>query len=462
MKRMLFLAAVSANAFAGFAATPDLSTCDSWQPATSCNFQVSNRPASAAISYVIIHKVQGSAAGAASWFQNCAAGVSAHYAFNNSTGYCYQSVREKDIAWHCINRNTNGIGIEHGGYVTSNDTATVCYDESALETKSCIVYYGVQYNRSRIQGHSEVPGNSHTDPGAYWNWTYYMSKCNPGTPLPPPPLVLNSAPDVVSWGQGRMDVVVRGSNNNVYHRTYVNGAWQGWADLGAQCNGSPSICSMWPGRLDVFMRGFDNNLWHNAGNGAGTWYGWENLGDTLTASPDCVSRGDGKIDVVFRGSNDDIWHRWMSGWAWVGYNNQGLDANGDPTICAMPDGRLDIFTRGYDNNLWHNAGPGNNTWWGWENLGDFLSSNPDAVSRGLGKTDVVFRGSSDDVWHRWMSGYAWAGYNNQGLDAASDPTICAMPDGRLDMYATGYDGCLWHNAGPGNNTWWGWENLGKP
>jgi hypothetical protein len=275
-------------------------------------------------------------------------------------------------------------------------------------------------------------------------------------------ITLNSAPDVVSWGQGRMDVVVRGSNNNVYHRTYINGAWQGWANLGAQCNGSPSICSMWPGRLDVFMRGYDNNLWHNAGNGAGTWWGWENLGDTLTASPDCVSRGDGKIDVVFRGSNNDVWHRWMNGWAWVGYNNQGLDANGDPTICAMPDGRLDIFARGFDNNLWHNAGPGNNTWWGWENLGDFLSSNPDAVSRGLGKVDVAFRGSSDDVWHRWMDGYAWSGYNNQGLEAASDPTICAMPDGRLDMYATGYDGCLWHNAGPGNNTWWGWENLGKP
>jgi hypothetical protein len=187
MKKLFLTASVAVSSVVAFAATPDLPSCDSWQPAASCNYSNSSRPGSAAINYVIIHKVQGSAAGAASWFQNCASGVSAHYSFNNSTGYCYQSVYEADIGWHCINRNTNSVGIEHGGYVTSNDTATVCYDESALETKSCIIYYTVQYNRSRIQGHSEVPGNSHTDPGVHWNWNYYMSKCNPNSTPPPPP-----------------------------------------------------------------------------------------------------------------------------------------------------------------------------------------------------------------------------------------------------------------------------------
>jgi N-acetyl-anhydromuramyl-L-alanine amidase AmpD len=154
-------------------------------PACSSNYSNASRPSSSAIQYVIIHKVQGTASSAASWFQNCSAAVSAHFIFNNSSGYCYQSVREADIAWHCINRNTNGIGIEHGGYVSSNDTATVCYNESAIETRSCIIYYGVKYDRTHIQGHSEVPGNSHTDPGPNWNWTYYMSKCNPSSAPPP-------------------------------------------------------------------------------------------------------------------------------------------------------------------------------------------------------------------------------------------------------------------------------------
>ncbi len=163
---------------AGFARTPDLPSCDSWRPAHSGNYTNSSRPSSYPIQYVVIHKVQGSAASAASWFQNAACNASAHFIFNNSSGYCYQSVLEEDVAWHAGNwtYNTKSVGIEHGGYVTSNDTATVCYNESAIETKSCIIYYDVTKSRSRILAHSEVPGATHTDPGQYWNWTYYFSK----------------------------------------------------------------------------------------------------------------------------------------------------------------------------------------------------------------------------------------------------------------------------------------------
>ena len=186
-----------------FASTPDLPSCDSWQPAASCNYEVSNRPTSYAISYVVIHKVQGTASSAASWFQNCQAAASTHYAFDNSTGYCYQCVYEKDIAWHGANYwyAQRSVGIEHGGYDNTNDVTTVCYDESALETKSCIIYYSVAYNRSYIIGHNEIPGCSTPgyggqscsgDPGPYWNWSYYMSKCNPNPVTPTNTIVDNS------------------------------------------------------------------------------------------------------------------------------------------------------------------------------------------------------------------------------------------------------------------------------
>lgn len=190
--RTAVLAVFSSITFSAFSATPDLPSCDQWYPAASCNYEVSSRPSSYPISYVVIHKVQGTAASAVSWFQNCAAVASTHYSFDNSTGYCYQSVYEKDIAWHGANYwyAQRSVGIEHGGYDGSNDTAAICYDESALETKSCIIYYTVQYSRSYIIGHQEIPGCSTAgyggqscsgDPGRYWNWTYYMSKCNPNS-----------------------------------------------------------------------------------------------------------------------------------------------------------------------------------------------------------------------------------------------------------------------------------------
>jgi len=201
--RVAFAAAAVSCAFSSFAATPDLSTCDEWRLASSCNYANSSRPTSYPISFVVIHKVQGTASSAASWFQNCAAKVSAHFTFNNSTGYCYQSVYEADVAWHAGNSyyNNRSVGIEHGGYVSSNDTATVCYDESAIESKSCIIYYSVPYSRSGIRGHSEVPGATHTDPGAYWNWTYYMSKCNP-TPSSATNIVNDAPATSAGWTVG--------------------------------------------------------------------------------------------------------------------------------------------------------------------------------------------------------------------------------------------------------------------
>lgn len=205
MQKAVFLGALCALSLSvASAATPDLSSCDSWMPAHSTNYTASSRPSSYPIKYVVIHKVQGSASSAASWFQNSSANVSAHFTYNNSSGYCYQSVREKDLAWHAGNwtYNTQSVGIEHGGYVTSNDTATVCYQESAKETKSCIIYYDVTFSRSRVVGHSEVPGATHTDPGVYWNWTYYMSQVDPN-PGPSPTTTVDDSPAVSSnWATG--------------------------------------------------------------------------------------------------------------------------------------------------------------------------------------------------------------------------------------------------------------------
>jgi peptidoglycan hydrolase-like protein with peptidoglycan-binding domain len=48
------------------------------------------------------------------------------------------------------------------------------YRSSAALTAHLCDRYGIPKDRSHIIGHSEAPGNDHTDPGANWNWTYYM------------------------------------------------------------------------------------------------------------------------------------------------------------------------------------------------------------------------------------------------------------------------------------------------
>ena len=193
MKRItgLLAVAVVALSMSAFASTPDLSTCDVY--ILACHYTNSSRETSYNINRVVIHKTEGAtASGAANWFANCASGGSAHFTFDKANGYCYQSVLEEDIAWQAGYSSTNScsVGIEHSGWVSSNDTSTACYNESAIETKSCVTYYAVPCNRTYIIGHNQVPGcanpggggtSCHTDPGAYWNWNYYMSKCNPVT-----------------------------------------------------------------------------------------------------------------------------------------------------------------------------------------------------------------------------------------------------------------------------------------
>ena len=146
-----------------------------WSPAYSGNYLVANRPTSSAISYVIIHTTQGSYAGTINWFKNSASNVSAHYVIRSSDGQITQMVREKDIAYHVRSYNTSSVGIEHEGFVDNPAWYTdAMYRASAALTRNICLKYGLPLTRNSIKGHSEMPNNTHTDPGPNWDWTRYM------------------------------------------------------------------------------------------------------------------------------------------------------------------------------------------------------------------------------------------------------------------------------------------------
>jgi hypothetical protein len=159
-------------------------------PACSSNYSDYSRGGSD-IKYVVIHTMEGSYSGSISWFQNCSAQVSAHYAVRSSDGQITQMVQEEDVAWHAGNwdYNVKSIGIEHEGYVAAPSTwyTDAMYRSSAALTRDICDRYGIPKDRSHIIGHYEVPGCSsgsgggsgcHTDPGSGWNWDYYMSLVN--------------------------------------------------------------------------------------------------------------------------------------------------------------------------------------------------------------------------------------------------------------------------------------------
>ncbi|HTF05742.1 MAG TPA: N-acetylmuramoyl-L-alanine amidase, partial [Bacteroidia bacterium] len=171
-----------------------------WNPAASCNYSSRN---SIAVSAVTIHTVQGTYAGCISWFQNCAASVSAHYVVRSSDGQITQMVYESLKAWHVGSENPYTIGIEHEGYVNNAAWYTnAMYTNSAALVSDICADYSINplrtgwwpwlattyYNQStipgsctRVKGHQHYPNQSHSDPGVNWNWNYFYQLIN-GTP----------------------------------------------------------------------------------------------------------------------------------------------------------------------------------------------------------------------------------------------------------------------------------------
>ncbi len=280
---------------------------------------------------------------------------------------------------------------------------------------------------------------------------------------PPPgsPSCIGSVagPDAVSWAQGRIDVVVRGAGNDIYHKIYDNGAWGGFNSIGGDSTTGPSICSWDVGRLDVFCRGADGNLMHRGYIQGTGWLDWQNMGGDLEASPDAVSWGSGRIDVVIRANGDNIQHRAFHNGAWDAWQNMGGgNVASAPAICSWASGRLDVFYRGTDNALWH-QGYNSSGWLGWQNLGGNITGGPDAVSWGSGRIDLVVRGPGGDILHRAFHDGAWDVWQSLGGNSLSDPTISSVDAGSLDVFYAGTDKNLYRRRFI-NGSWQAWQNLG--
>lgn len=165
--------------------TTDYAGAEAWVPACEDNYSDYSRGASS-IDLIVIHTVQGSYSGCASWFANCSAEASAHYVVS-AGGAVTQMVREADVAWHAGNwdYNERSVGIEHEGYVSDcSDYTDALYRGSAALAADIAARQGVPLDRSHIVGHDEVPdpdgtgyggSGNHTDPGSCWDWDYYMS-----------------------------------------------------------------------------------------------------------------------------------------------------------------------------------------------------------------------------------------------------------------------------------------------
>jgi len=173
-----------------------------WYAAASCNYQTGSYSKNT----VIVHTAEGSAAGTLAWFNNCSAQVSAHYVVSEAGGV-WQCVDEWYRAWHVGCANNYCIGIEHEGYAASASHPVALYNASGLLTRDICDSWGIPKSHNAcppgVLGHVDINncvcGPGHTDPGAGWDWGYYMGVVN-GTTWINPPYLFGDGTD--GWTSG--------------------------------------------------------------------------------------------------------------------------------------------------------------------------------------------------------------------------------------------------------------------
>lgn len=109
-----------------------------------------------------------------------------------------------------------------------------------------------------------------------------------------------------NWG-GNMTVhEVQHSNAD-----FVIGSLRERISMGVTIQGSPS--AIWTGttRLDVFARGSDNNLWQKTWTGK--WGAWVQVATSIFSDPSVTSTGPNRYDVLAVGDNGNL-----TQWTWDG------------------------------------------------------------------------------------------------------------------------------------------------
>jgi hypothetical protein len=232
-------------------------------------------------------------------------------------------------------------------------------------------------------------GADTTGVGTTPSWTSWISLAGstPGEP------VLIASSDSSYPYTGRLDLVVRGMDNGLYHKswTYAGGWSSSWDTPGGKTQDRPAITVL-HGQLYMVVRGIDNGIyWNRLDFGTGAWLGWSKIpGSTPSGPAIAVYDGGttGRLDLVVRGMNNGIYHKslippgyWSTAWDSPG----GATPTRPVTSFDWPSSYtsdISIFVVGTDSILYRNVYQGGaGTWQGYETLcGSSAKTNASPVA----------------------------------------------------------------------------------
>jgi hypothetical protein len=254
------------------------------------------------------------------------------------------------------------------------------------------------------------------------------------------------------------------------HRAIPPGfRWGAFERLGAPPGGflgAPATVSRSPGICNVYVRGADNALWQKPFlNGQwGSGFTRHNDGGVLSSPPACGSMGPNHEHVFVRGTDGQVWQKWWfaaSGWSqWVPHGAPPGGFRGGPAIISRNGSVCNIYVWGNDNGLWQRAFY-NNQWFAWAKHPDgVLTSVPGLASQGPNHEEVFVRGTDGQVFHKWwVDGTGWSAWFPLGAPPGGfqgAPSAIWRGTAGASLFVWGADHALWelpYDAG----AWRAWQ-----
>jgi alpha-galactosidase len=201
-------------------------------------------------------------------------------------------------------------------------------------------------------------------------------------------------PAAYANSDGSLDLFVTGTDGHAYQRTFANGQWGRWTDLGGNLASAPTVAYAGPGAWTLTATGTDGQIWTLTTDG-----GWAAIGTppgmTVYGRPSAVTDGTTTY-VAVRVNDDSIWLDTYDNGQWSGWTSLGGTVSDSPTLLSTL-GRVYLFVRASDYTVWENnltAG----AWSGWFERTEFTSDDYNGA----------FGAAAGD------DGYAWISY--RGID----------------------------------------------
>jgi hypothetical protein len=184
--------------------------------------------------------------------------------------------------------------------------------------------------------------------------------------------------EAISTSYGNLDLYAVGIDNVLYHNHHdINNVWTGWDNLGGQVRGAPAVTSWGGGRQDIFVKGTDTNLYQKVYLGGTSWLpsqqGYASLGGPIAGPPAAASMRADWITLIAN-AGELAYKGWFNGSEWYPSNTTWFPIGGipvgAPTLLAAPGVGVNLFSV---SNLYsvHIAayGPNGPQPYGWSGLG---------------------------------------------------------------------------------------------